>query len=63
MISTVMEVVKEPDSTFPLEVTLVIEEFSDIVLKDSLDKLPSMHDTQYVTESVQKNSSTIWMKT
>ena len=45
MISTAIEVVKEPDITIPLEVTLVIEEFSDIVLKDSLDKLPSMCDT------------------
>ena len=63
MISTAIEVVKEPDSTIPLEVTLVIEEFSDIVLKDSLDKLPSMCDTQYATESIRKNSSTMWMKT
>jgi len=63
MISTAIEVVKMPDSIIPLEVTLVIEKFSDIVLKDFLYKLPSMCDTQYTTESIQKNSSTMWMRT
>jgi len=44
MISTAREVVEESNSTIPLEVTSMIKEFSDVVLKDFLDKLTLMRD-------------------
>ena len=52
MILAAREVVKTPDSLIPLEVTPVIEEFSDAFLEDLPNKLPLMHDIQHVINLV-----------
>ena len=44
MILAAREVVKMSNSTIPLEVTPVIEEFSDVLAEDLLNRLPSMCD-------------------
>ena len=44
MILAATEVVKTPDSLIPLEVTPVIEEFSDVFPEELLNRLPPMCD-------------------
>jgi len=50
MISIAIEIVKEPDSTIPPEVTPVIKEFSDIIPEDLPDKLPPMCGFQHAID-------------
>jgi len=42
--------VKTPDSTIPLEVTLVIEEFSDVFSESIPNMLPPMRDSQHAID-------------
>ena len=56
MILAVREVVKTPDSNIPLEVTLVIDEVSDVFPEDVLNKLPLMHNIQHVIDLVPRSS-------
>ena len=56
MILTAREVVKMPDSTFPPEVTSVIEEFSDIFPKNLPNRLPPMRDIQHDIYLVPESS-------
>jgi len=56
MILAAREVVKTPDSNIPLEVTLVIDEFSDVFPEDVLNKLPLMHNIQHVIDLVPRSS-------
>jgi len=56
MILTVREVVKTPDSTIPQELTLVIEEFSDVFLEDLPNKLPPMRNIQHAIDLVPGSS-------
>ena len=48
---TVREVMEDSNIINPPEVTHVIKEFNDVIPKDSSDKLPLMHDSQYAIES------------
>ena len=46
------EVIKIPNSIIPPEVTLVIEEFSDIFPEDLPNKLPPIRDIQHAIDLV-----------
>ena len=56
VILTTREVNKEPSSSIPLEVTLVITEFADVFPDDLLDKLPPMHDIEHTIDLVPGTS-------
>jgi len=56
MILPAREVVKTPYSTIPLEVTPMIEEFSDVFVEDLPNKLPLMRDIQQAIDLVSGSS-------
>jgi len=56
MILTAREMVKMPESTIPLEITPMIEEFSHVFHEDFPNKLPIMRDIQYAIDLIPRSS-------